>query len=90
MLLDHEGGRASEASLCATAALDPQRSGIELFGPTGVLEIDCASAVQPEAFATLRREFAAAVRGRPHELDVQRGLHLQRIIADAESQLASP
>jgi len=46
--------------------------------------------VQPEAFATLRREFAAAVRGRPHELDVQRGLHLQRIIADAESQLASP
>jgi len=26
----------------------------------------------------------------PHEVDVQRGLHLQRIIADAESQLVSP
>jgi len=89
MLLDHDGGRASEASLCATAALDPQRAGAELFGPTGVLEIDCASAVQPETFATLRREFAAAVRGRPHQLDVHRGLHLQRIIAEAESQLAS-
>ncbi len=89
MLLDHEGDLSSEASLCATAALDPQRAGLELFGRNGVLEIDCASAVQPEAFATLRREFAAAVRGTPHSLDVQRGLQLQRIIAEAESQLAA-
>ncbi len=87
MLLDHESGRPSEVSLCATAALEPQRAGVELFGRTGALEIDCVPAVQPEAFATLRREFAAAVKGTPHPLDAQRGLHLQRIIADAESQL---
>ncbi len=89
LLLDHEAGRVSEASLCATAGLEHQRAGVELFGPTGALEIDCVPAVQPEAFATLRQEFAAAVRGAPHPLDVQRGLHLQRIIADAESQLAA-
>ena len=89
LLLDHDTGCASEASLCATAAVDPNRARIELFGPSGVLEIDCAAVVEAEAFGTLRREFAAAVRGTPHSLDVRRGLHLQRIIAEAEMQLAS-
>ena len=91
MLLDHEGGRVSEATMCAVAGVEPQRAGVEVYGPDGVLEIDCASAVGVEAFVTLRREFAATVRGEPHPLDVGRGLHLQRIIAAAESQLsASP
>lgn len=89
LLLDHESGRSSEVSLCATAAVEPQHAGVELFGRSGVLTIDCASAVDGHAFATLRREFAAAVRGVPHPLDVQRGLHLQRIIAKAEAQLAA-
>ena len=88
LLLEHEGGAVSEASLCATAAIEPHRSGVELYGRGGVLEIDCAAAVGPEAFATLTAELAATVRsGEDHPLDVERGLHLQRLIADAERQL---
>lgn len=88
LLLEHEGGAVSEASLCATSALQPHRSGVELYSPTGVLEIDCASAVGPAAFSTLTEELAAMVRtGNAHPLDVQHGLHLQRILAEAEAQL---
>ncbi len=89
LLLDHDTGCASEASLCATAAVDPHRARVELFGQSGTLEIDCTAVVDADAFATLRREFAAAVRGTSHPLDVVRGLHLQRVIAEAEMQLAS-
>lgn len=90
LLLEHEGGAASEASLCATAALQPHRSGVELYATAGVHEIDCASAVGPEAFATLTEELADMVRsGAPHPLDVQRGLHLQRLLHAAEEQLIS-
>lgn len=90
LLLEHEGGAVSEASLCATSALQPHRSGVELYGPAGVLEIDCASAVGPAAFATLAEELATVVRtGTPHALDVRHGLRLQQILADAEMQLVT-
>lgn len=88
LLLEHEGGAVSEASLCATSALQPHRSGVELYSASGMLEIDCASAVGPSAFSTLTEELAAMVRtGAAHQLDVRHGLHLQRILADAEAQL---
>ncbi len=90
LLLDHLGGRSSEVSLCATAAVEPHFAGVELFGPAGSLRIDCAAAVGPEAFSMLRRELAATVwRGGGHPLDVHRGLHLQTIIDAAERQLIS-
>ena len=88
LLLDHKGGAVSEASLCATSRIDPHRSGVELYGEPGVLGLDCAAAVGSEAFATLAAELAEVARtGGPHPLDVHRGLHLQRIIEDAERQL---
>ena len=90
LLLEHEGGAVSEASLCATSGLQPHRSGVEVYGATGALDIDCASAVGPDAFATLAEELATMVRtGEGHPLDVRRGLHLQRILADAEAQLTA-
>ena len=88
LVLQHEGGAVSGASLCATSALQPHRSSVELYSHAGVLEIDCATAVGPEAFATLAEELATTVRsGDDHPLDVQRGLHLQRLLANAEAQL---
>lgn len=88
MLLDHDGGRSSEASLCATATVEPHVAGVEVFGPTGSHRIDCATAVGLDAFATLRSEFAATVRrGGGHPLDVHRGLHLQTVIDAAEGQI---
>lgn len=86
--LTHESGVVSGASLCATSALQPHRAGVELYSRAGVLEIDCTTAVGAEAFATLAEELATSIRDdRPHELDVDRGLHLQRVLASAEAQL---
>ena len=90
LLLEHEGGAVSEASLCATAKIEPHVAGGAVFGAGGSARVDCTTAVGADAIATLRREFAAAVTsGKPHPLDVHRGLHLQRVIADAEAQLNS-
>ncbi len=82
LLVEHEGGAVSEASLCAVAA-GQHRAGIELHGPGGALELDCAAAVGADAFATVRREL---VHG-PRPLDVHHGLRLQRLLATAEGQL---
>ena len=69
---------------------------VEVHGWEGQLALD-VSAFSPEKaaieFATAQRtilsEFAAAVRGGvSHELDVHRGLHLQRLIDDASRQLS--
>lgn len=85
--LEHESGVASSAVLSGTTAVEPHRAGVELYGPAGVLEVDCVGAVGPDAFATLAGEFAAACRGQAHPLDVHRGLHLQRLLDQAEGQL---
>jgi predicted dehydrogenase len=88
LTLRHDGGAVSSAALCATSALQPHRAGVELYSSEGVLEIDCGTAVGPDAFATLADELASMVRsGTRHPLDVHRGLHLQRVLDDAERQL---
>jgi predicted dehydrogenase len=91
VLCEHEGGAVSDAVLSANVPLSPHRAGVELFGGTGELSIDCVTAVGPEAFATMRTEFAEAVQASRSEpangLGVRRGLHLQRLLADAEAQL---
>lgn len=85
--LEHESGVASSAVLSGTTAVEPHRSGVGLYGPAGVLEVDCNTAVGLDAFTTLVAEFAAACRGQVHALDVHRGLHLQRLLDQAERQL---
>lgn len=88
LVLEHGGGTTSSATLCATTPVDPARAGVELYGPAGVLEIDCTAAVDASAFATLRHELVRAMaEGGGHPLDVHRGLHLQRLLHDAEQQL---
>ena len=90
LLLEHENGVVSEASTCAHVPLQPHIAGVELFGESGSLSIDCVEAVGYGAFKTLRQEAAGMVRtGERHFLDVRRGLHLQRIIDDAYAQLAA-
>ena len=85
--LHHESGVVSSAVLSGSSAVEPNRAGVQLYGPAGVLEIDCAAAVDGDAFATVARELAEAVRGRGNGLDVTRGLHLQRLLDRAERQL---
>ncbi|MFC5833234.1 Gfo/Idh/MocA family protein [Nonomuraea insulae] len=86
LLLEHEGGAVSEASLCMAAAGDPSPPTFAVYGRTG-------SAVLPhfddDPLETVAGEFARTVRdGGGHPLDAAHGLRLQRIIAEAEAQLA--
>jgi predicted dehydrogenase len=91
LLLEHEGGRSSDVSMCCRAAIEPSRTEVELFGPGGSLTFDARAAMGPSAFATLRSEFVEVARtGAAHPCDAKRGLHLQRILAEAEAQLARP
>jgi predicted dehydrogenase len=86
--LEHERGRFSDASMSGTVDVDPARADVELFGSGGAAAIDCFAAIGPETYQTMFSEFAtAAGRGEPHELDVRRGLHLQRVLGAAETDL---
>ena len=87
--LDHDSGVTSTALMSGHTAPDHFRSDVELFSTGAVLGVDLAAAVGPESFATACREFVEHVRhGRTsHDLDVHRGLHLQRLIEQAEQQL---
>ena len=88
LLLEHAGGRFSEASLCATADVERDRAEVEVFGPGGAAAVDCVGAVGPDTYDTMIREFANAVEhSTPHALDARRGLHLQEVLGRAESDL---
>ncbi len=87
LLLDHEGGGSSEASLTAYSPVEPARAGVEIHTPDGILEVD-TSGFSPVVTTTIIDEFVATVRsGTPHPLDVHRGLHLQRLLAAAALDL---
>jgi predicted dehydrogenase len=86
--LEHESGAHSDVSLCGTANIDPHLAGAELFGEAGSLSIDPRGAAR-ETIATLFREFALVARGQlACDVDVHRGLYLQRFIEAAEGQLS--
>lgn len=86
--LEHQGGRFSDASLYATAKAGVHLATLEIFGPGGAAEVDCANIVDADCFRTLYREFAEAVqKGAAPELDVNHGLRLQHIIEAAETEL---
>jgi predicted dehydrogenase len=81
--MHHASGVTSQASLCCRTAIE-SRTEVELFGPSGSLVLDGRSGNPVETFATLRREFADVARsGAPHPAGVERGLHLQRLLARA-------
>lgn len=88
LLLEHAEGRFSEASLTASAQVESARAYVEVFGGGGSAEIEAEAATGRDAFLTMFAEFAQAVeRGASHDLDVQRGLHLQRIVEEAQTDL---
>jgi predicted dehydrogenase len=89
LLLEHESGVVSEASLCATSNVDPFRAGAEIYGEPGGIEIDTGLAAGPSTMQTIVDEFVATANGQPHPLDVHHGLHLQRVLADALADLAA-
>ncbi|KAB8192617.1 gfo/Idh/MocA family oxidoreductase [Nonomuraea phyllanthi] len=86
LLLEHEGGAVSEASLCMVAAGDPPPSTFAAYGRTGSAVL---GRFDDDPMVTLVAEFAETVRaGGGHPLDAAHGLRIQEIIAGAEAQLA--
>ncbi len=91
---EHENGRLSQAALSATSN---QNGGlaVEVHGLDGRHTFDAAAFHHEQMSAEVRTaqrrivsEFVQAVRsGVPHELDIHRGLHLQRLIDTAAAQL---
>jgi predicted dehydrogenase len=87
---EHEGGAVSDVALCCRAGIGAGRTEVELYGPSGSLTVDARDGVGVESFLGLARRFAAAAVGDATAsagLDVTRGLHLQRLVAEVESQL---
>ncbi|MET0520774.1 MAG: gfo/Idh/MocA family oxidoreductase, partial [Jiangellaceae bacterium] len=88
LMLDHQVGRFSEASMSATSAPGILRAHNEIFGPDGGAAPDCTPASGPPAYRTMYREFADAIRsGGAPALDVRHGLHLQRVIESADTDV---
>jgi predicted dehydrogenase len=90
----HAGGQVSEISMSLSLPLAETVFECVLYGPAGTLayrrppDPPAAMAELEAAAATLRREFAAAVTsGISPELDVGRGLRLQRLIDAATRSL---
>jgi predicted dehydrogenase len=88
LLLDHEGGAVSEASLSMAASVERGSSQIAVFGRHGNEVLDGGD-LGYDVFPDMVAEFAQTVRrGGGHPLDARHGLRLQQIIAAAERQLA--
>jgi predicted dehydrogenase len=88
LMLDHQVGHYSEASLSATAEIDKPVAEIEVFGAGGQGGLDCTQVVGPDTYRTMYAEFAEAIRsGSAPRLNAEHGLHLQRVIEAAETDL---
>jgi predicted dehydrogenase len=86
LLLEHEGGAVSEASLCMAAVGDLPPATFAVYGRTGTAVLP---AFDDDPLDVIAEEFARTVRrGGGHPLDAAHGLRLQRIIAEAEAQLS--
>ncbi len=90
----HAGGAVSAVSLSISLPLPRSVWELALYGPSGSLELRkptdprTVEAERAATVATIRREFAAAVRaGEPPPLDARRGLELQRLIDAAARSL---
>jgi predicted dehydrogenase len=91
--MDHQVGRFSEASLYAGRLQGPDVAFVEVTGPQGTADVEAFGAVGPDAHQGMIAEFAKVVtagagsEGRRHPLDIEHGLHLQRLVEAAETDL---
>jgi predicted dehydrogenase len=87
LMLDHQVGRFSEASMSAMAVPEIFRADVEIFGRGAAAALDCTRASGPHAYRTMHREFVDAIRsGGTPVLDARHGLHLQRVIEAADGR----
>ncbi len=90
LVLAHENGVTSTASLSLAMPLEPPVVDLALYGPAGRLPMPAPTTPTSACYATLLDDLVGMLHsGRyGHRCDVARGLHLQRLIDKAE-KLAS-
>lgn len=89
LVLEHESGAVSQTTLSLHVPVEPSLAELTLFGEQGSLAFSLRGLSALDAYGVLVGELAGQVRGddvRP-ACDVDRGLHVQRILARA-SELA--
>ncbi|GAA4517817.1 Gfo/Idh/MocA family oxidoreductase [Nonomuraea ferruginea] len=88
LLLEHEGGAVSEVSLSQAAVGDLPPASVAVYGGKGVAVLASGGG---DALPRVAEEFARTVRqGGGHPLDAARGLRVQEVLEEAESQLRTP
>lgn len=89
VMLGHENGRISTATLSMHTPVQPAITDFAVHGPHGVLPFN-ASGDAAERYAVLLDDFTRLVDSgtAEHPLDVRRGLHLQRLLGRVTDQLA--
>ena len=87
----HESGVLGQALLSITTADAEDAMVCHVHTDSGPVVFDSRSVTDDAALlSTIAREFSESVRtGVPHELDVHRGLMLQRLLEQAEASLVS-
>jgi predicted dehydrogenase len=89
LVLQHEGGASSTATLSLTAPPLAAGATVELRGVTGVTELPGPGDGTPPAFRrAVDGLVTAADTGRPHACDARFGLRVTEILASAEAALA--
>jgi predicted dehydrogenase len=90
LTLRHESGAVSQASLSLATPVEGEITGVRVFTDKGEFTMDYVGAFgDPKAPETIRKEFVAAIRsGKPHDINVNRALHVQKIIAKAAASAA--
>jgi predicted dehydrogenase len=89
VMLGHEGGRLSTASLSMHTPAQPALTDFAVHGPQGFLPFD-ASGDAGERYAVLLDDFVRLVDDgtAEHPLDVRRGLHVQRLLDEVTERVA--
>lgn len=86
--LEHRLNGSSETSLSTSTTSERDHVEFELVGPNGSRVVDVSDAVRTDAFMTMFSDFANAVQtGQSPALDVNRGLHVQRVVEAADTEL---
>jgi predicted dehydrogenase len=88
VIVEHESGATSTASLSLTLPIQPPIAELTVYGEHGARSLPRGDTSAQDCFAALLDDFVAMVGSgtTEHPLDVRRGLHLQRVIALARER----
>ncbi|QTR06187.1 Gfo/Idh/MocA family protein [Saccharothrix algeriensis] len=91
LVLAHEGGATSSASLSMAVPLNPGVSEVSVYGDHGYRVLADRGTTAQQCYTNLLDDFVAMVDSgtTTHRCDVHRGLHLQRIIDQAQRKAES-